>query len=224
LRKNLMKQGISAKASLEHIVFYPSTVASEYSSIVALHGRGTDEYDLLPLIEALGLDKVLVVSPRAPLTLDLGGFAWYEIGDEGTPHAETFRRSVVVLRNFLEEIKTAYSINPERLVLLGFSQGTVMAYAVGLQDPASVRGIAALSGYVPEKSGLPLRLHRLNGFPVFISHGVYDEVIPVKLGRTSAEALKDAGASVVYHEYEMGHEVREETLRDLRMWLMKLLP
>jgi phospholipase/carboxylesterase len=219
-----MKQRISTKASLEHLVFYPPAVAIRYSSIVALHGRGTDEYDLLPLVEALGLDNVLVVSPRAPLPFGPGGFAWYEIGEAGTPRPETFQQSVGLLRRFLGEIKTAYSLGPERLVLLGFSQGAVMAYAAGLQNPDSISGIAALSGYVPDKSGLTLRLDRLRGFPVFISHGVYDEVIPVNLGRASAEALKAEGASVVYHEYEMGHEVREETLRDLRVWLMKLLP
>jgi phospholipase/carboxylesterase len=218
-----MKQGISTKASLEHLVFYPSAVATRYSSIVALHGRGTDEYDLLPLVETLGLDNVLVVSPRAPLPFGPGGFAWYEIGEEGTPLPETFQQSVGLLHRFLGEIKTAYSLSPERLVLLGFSQGTVMAYAAGVQDPDSIRGIAALSGYVPQNSGLTLRLHRLNGFPVFISHGVCDEVIPIKLGRESAEALKAAGADVTYHEYQMGHEVREETLRDLSIWMRRIV-
>jgi phospholipase/carboxylesterase len=141
-----MKQGISAKASLEHVVFYPPMVAREYPIIVALRGRGTDEYDLLPLVEALGLDNVLVVSPRAPL-----------------------------------------------------------------------------SGYVPVRLGLQTRLHGLSDFPVFVSHGAYDEVIPVELGRESARALKAAGADVAYHEYQMGHEVREETLRDLNIWIRRLM-
>jgi phospholipase/carboxylesterase len=218
-----VKQGTPAKASLHHLVFYPPTSAREYSSIVALHGRGTDEYDLLPLIETLELDNVLVVSPRAPLSFGLGGFAWYEIGRGSTPHSETFQQSVRLLHRFLREIKTAYSLKPERLVLLGFSQGAVIAYATALQDPDIMRAIVALSGYVPQKPDIPLRLHRLRDFPVFVSHGAFDEVIPVELARESAEALKAAGADVSYHEYQMGHEVREETLRDLRIWIRKLL-
>jgi phospholipase/carboxylesterase len=223
LRKGRLKQGISAKASLEHVVFYPSMAAKEYAAIVALHGRGTDEYDLLPLVEALGLDNVLVVSPRAPLSFSPVGFAWYEIGDEEVQHSETFQRSVDLLRCFLGEIKIAYPIDPKRLVLLGFSQGTVIAYAAGLPYADSIRGIAALSGYVPGRVGLQTSPHGLNGFPVFVSHGAYDEVIPVELGRESARALKAAGADVAYHEYQMGHEVREETLRDLSIWIRRLL-
>jgi phospholipase/carboxylesterase len=222
-----MKQEESVKASLEHLVFYPSTTAGRYPTIVTLHGRGTDEYDLLPLVESLGLNNVLLVSPRAPLLFNpggmMGGFAWYEVGEEGAPHAQTIQSNVDVLRHFLEEIKEAYPVNPERLVLLGFSQGTVMAYAAGLLDPQSFRGIAALSGYVPNKSGLPFRVQQLTHLPVFISHGEFDEVIPVRLGRESADFLKAAGADVDYHEYPMGHEVREETLRDLGAWMGKLI-
>jgi phospholipase/carboxylesterase len=222
-----MKQGKTAKASVEHLVFYPPRTETKYRTIVALHGRGTNEYDLLPLVEALGLDDVLVVAPCAPLPFDpggfMGGFAWYEIGQEGLPHPQTFQASVELLNRFLQEIKAVYPVNPERLVLLGFSQGTVMAFAAALLDPESIRGIAALSGYVPNESGPPLILEQLNDLAVFISHGAYDEVIPVKFGRESAVLLKNAGADVAYHEYLMGHEVREETLRDLGVWLRNLL-
>jgi len=48
-------------------------------------------------------------------------------------------------------------------------------------------------------------------------------MIPPKLARESAEFLKEAGADITYHEYPMGHEVREETLRDLGVWIKKLL-
>ncbi len=222
-----MNQKESVKASLEHLVFYPSTTAGNYPTIVTLHGRGTDEYDLLPLVESLGLNNVLLISPRAPLQFNpgniMGGFAWYEVGEEGVPHAQTFQSNVDVLRRFLGEIKEAYPVNPERLVLLGFSQGTVMAYAAGLLDPQSFRGITALSGYVPNKSGLPFKVQQLTHLPIFISHGEFDEVIPVRFSRESADFLKAAGADVDYHEYPMGHEVREETLRDLGAWMKKLI-
>jgi len=222
-----MIQGKAAKASLEHLVFYPESTENQCPTIVALHGRGTDEYDLLPLVEALALKGVLVVSPRAPFPFDAGGltggFAWYEFGQEGRPQQQTFLASVDRLRRFLREIEASYPVDPKRLVLLGFSQGTIMAYAVGLQDQHSILGIAALSGYVPHQSGLPLILQNLNGLSVFISHGTYDEIIPVKLSRESAELLKSAGANVVYREYPMGHEVRDQTLRDLDLWIRDLL-
>ena len=222
-----MKQGKATKASLEHLVFYPATTKTSYPTIVALHGRGTDEYDLLPLIESLEVLDALVVTPRAPLLFSPGGFtagfAWYEFGEEGIPDPATFRASLDVLRRFLEEIAAAYLVDRERLVLLGFSQGTVMAYAAGLLDPRAILGIAALSGYVPHRSELPLKLHDLNGLSVFISHGAWDEIIPVEFGRKSAQLLNRAGADVLYREYLMGHEVREETLRDVSAWIRNLM-
>ncbi len=214
-----MKEGKPITASLEHVVYYPSKMANEYPSIVAVHGRGTDENDLIPLVLSLGLADALVVSPRAPLPFNMsGGFAWYDLSQEGVPHPQTFRTSLDILRRFIAEIKAGYPLNTKRIILLGFSQGAVMAYSVALLDPASFHGIAALSGYIPQRSGLSFDLVKLGGFPAFISHGTYDQTIPVRLGRESAEFLKKAGANVGYREYPMGHEVREETIRDLAAW------
>ena len=219
--------GESAKTSLEHLVYYPSTTKASYPTIVALHGRGTDQHDLIPLIESLEMSDTLVVSPRAPMPFNLGGYgagyAWYEIGEEGRPDPATFLPSYKLLVKFVGEIKEAYPTDTERFTLLGFSQGTVMAYAVGLTESSGVRAIAALSGYVPYRSGLPLQLQDLNALSVFISHGAWDELIPVELGRESAELLKKAGADVAYHEYPMGHEVGPQTLRDLSSWLTNIL-
>jgi phospholipase/carboxylesterase len=222
-----VKRGESAKAALEHLVYYPSLEKSSYPTILALHGRGANQHDLIPLIEALELDDTLVVSARAPMSFGLGGlgsgYAWYEIGEEGKPDPATFQPSYELLKRFLDEVREAYPVDRDQLMLLGFSQGTVMAYAVGLTKPSEVRGIAALSGYVPSRSSLPLHLQDLNGLSIFISHGEWDELIPVELGRESAEILKKAGAKVAYHEYLMGHEVRPETLRDLSSWLRNIL-
>jgi phospholipase/carboxylesterase len=218
-----MKQGSPIHASLEHVVFYPERTAETYPTIVALHGRGTDELDLISLVLSLGRTDVMIISPRAPLPFSFGGFAWYSQSQEWVPDPQTFRSSLDLLRQFISEIRRGYPVNSHRVLLLGFSQGTVMAYAVGLMDPSSFRGIVALSGYIPPSPGLPLDLRKLEGFPVFISHGTYDEVIPVKFGREAAEVLKDAGANVMYREYPMAHEVREETIRDLAAWMKQLL-
>ncbi len=219
-----MKEGSPIAASLEHVIYYPTTKAEQYSTIVALHGRGTDENDLIPLVHSLGLTEVLVISPRAPLPFRYGGgFAWYDVGEEGVPHPQTFGASLDILRRFIDEIRAGYPVNRERIILLGFSQGTIMAFAVALLDPASFLGIAALSGYIPRQSGLPLSLKNLSRFSAFLSHGAYDQIIPVHLARESAELLKKGGARVEYREYPMGHEVSEETVRDLSAWTKNLL-
>ena len=218
-----MKQGSPIHASLEHVVFYPEKSAETYPAIIALHGRGTDELDLIPLVLSLGRTDVMIISPRAPLPFSLGGFAWYNQSQEWDPNPQTFRSSLDLIRKFISETRNGYPVNTHQLILLGFSQGTVMAHAVGLMDPSSFQGVVALSGYIPHHSGLPLNLRKLEGFPVFISHGTYDEVIPVKFGHEAAQLLRNAGANVTYREYPMAHEVREETIRDLAAWMNKLL-
>jgi len=211
-------------AALKHIVSYPPTKSEKYPTIVALHGRGADANDLLPLAESIGRNDMLMIAPRAPLPFNLGiGFAWYNMGQDWTPDPETFSTSLNLLKTFLTQVKAGYPVDPAKLILLGFSQGTVMTYASGLSEPSSVRGIAALSGYIPTRSGLPLKLDRLHGLPIFISHGTYDDLIPVRFGREASQLLGKAGADVSFHEYLMGHEVNGETIMDLARWFKKIL-
>lgn len=218
-----MKQGKSIAATLQHLVFLPTTARKHFPTIIALHGRGADENDLVPVVLALELSDVVLVTPRAPFAFPYGGYAWYNPGQEGMPEPETFRTSLALFRKFVNEVKAAYPVDSEKLILLGFSQGTVMAYATALLDPPTFRGITALSGYIPHRSGIPLQLSKLAGLPVFISHGSNDMMIPVRLGRESAELLNQAGAHVTYHEYLMGHEVTEDAVRDLKGWMHKTL-
>jgi phospholipase/carboxylesterase len=218
-----MREGTSIRASLEHVVYFPEKPAQSYPTIIALHGRGTDEYDLIPLVLSLGRTDMLIVSPCAPFPFEFGsGFAWYRLGEEWTPDPETFRTSLERLRNFVSEVRAGYPVNSSRIILLGFSQGTVMSYSLALTDPHSFRGIAALSGYIPQRSGLTLKLNEIQSLSVFISHGTYDQVIPVRLGREAEQLLTRAGVDVTYREYPMGHEVKEATIRDLSMWFNKL--
>ena len=205
--------------SLQHLVFYPSESRTNYPTIVALHGRGADYSDLPPLIEALKIDDLLVIAPRAPFPYMNGGFAWYTVQEEGVPSPESFNQSVFLLHRFLGEIRRQYPIDTKRTFLLGFSQGTVMAYAAGLSDPVSFRGIVAMSGYIPVKSGISVESKNLSDLSVFISHGTDDAVIPVRFGRDAAQQLRKAGADVLYREYSMGHQVIDETVTDLANWM-----
>jgi len=210
-----MRQGKPIVASLDHLVFLPTSAPDKFPTIIALHGRGADENDLASLLLALELPGVLLVTPRAPFAFPYGGYAWYR--PDEAPDLET----VELLRRFIEEIKAGYPVNTRRLILMGFSQGAMMTYAVALANPSPFRGIAALSGYVPHQANP--QHDGLAGFPVFISHGTNDPLIPVRLGREAAKLLMNAGADVTYREYIMGHEIGTEASRDLRHWLLGIL-
>ena len=219
-----MRRGESIASSLQHLVYYPEEVKENYPTVVAMHGRGTDAYDLIPLVESLGFDMLLLIAPRAPLLFEVGGgYAWYDFGGEGTPDPSSFGDSLKLLQEFLVQIRKGYPIGPTGPILLGFSQGAVMSYAAALLDPTKIRGIVALSGYIPNRSNLPFKWHELKGVPVFISHGAYDELIPIKLGKESADLLRNAGANVTFREYTMGHQVTEDVLRELTLWMREVL-
>jgi phospholipase/carboxylesterase len=105
----------------------------------------------------------------------------------------------------------------ERTVLGGFSQGAVMAYALGLGEgrprPAA---LVALSGFIPTVEGFSLDLDGLNGFPVAIGHGRFDPVIEARFGREARERLEEAGADVLWRESPVAHTLDEEFLPELR--------
>src|SRR6267142_2642949 len=97
-------------------------------ALVLLHGRGADENDLYPLLDALDPERRLAgYTPRGPLSLPPGGAHWYALGGLGTP-GSGYLESVALLSAWLDGL----GVKPERLVLGGFSQGAVMSYALGL--------------------------------------------------------------------------------------------
>ncbi len=207
--------------SLFHRVVPPTIESSTapYPTVVLLHGRGTDENDLLGLTPYLD-KRMFVISVRAPHRFSLGrGYAWYEFRDVGSPDPEQFAESHERLTTFLTDIRKVYPIDTSRLFLFGFSMGTVMAYAIALTKPEIVRGIVAHSGYIPEDSGLQFRREELENLNVFIAHGLHDPVIPISFARQAREFLLSTSARLTYREYEIGHSVSDDSITDIVGWL-----
>src|SRR5262249_37365558 len=132
----------------------PAAGAPE-GAIVLMHGRGTDEHDLAPLLEELDPRGRLVGgTPRGPLSLPPGGAHWYIVRQVGFPDQETFHDSYERLQGWLGSFLSDAGMPIERTILGGFSQGAVMSYALGLGEgrprPA---GILALSGFIPQVDG-----------------------------------------------------------------------
>ena len=181
-------------------------------SLVLLHGRGADEHDLHPLLDALDPERRLLgLTPRGPLALPPGGAHWYRLAGIPTPDPETFWPSFEALSELLDGL-------PRPLVLGGFSQGTVMSWALGLGRGPAKRpaAILALSGFMPRVDGLELDLAGLDGYPVAIAHGSLDPVIPVDFSREARDALAAAGADVLYREAPLPHTIDPRVLPELR--------
>ena len=191
--------------------------AEPEGALVLLHGRGADEHDLFPLLDALDPERRLLgITPRGPLSLPPGGAHWYRLGGIPTPDPGTFWPTYEAAAAFLD----ALPVPTERVLLGGFSQGAVMSWALGLgagrPRPA---GIMALSGFMPEVPDFELDLSGLEGYPLAVAHGSLDPVIPVELGRLAVERLRAAGADPLWRESPVPHTIDPRALPELQAFV-----
>lgn len=184
-------------------------------ALVLFHGRGTDEHDLFPLLDALDPQRRLHgYTPRGPLALPPGGAHWYVVPRVGHPDPETFWSSYRACVEFLDALPY------ERVVIGGFSQGCVMSLALGLgvglaRRPAAVCGF---SGFVPVVDGWEVDTARPLP-PVALGHGTLDPVIPVAFGRHARDQILAGGGELLYQEYPLPHTIDPEFLGQVARWL-----
>ena len=210
-------------STLVHRVLLPEgSRAQRHPALILLHGRGADEEDLIDLTRHYD-PRFLVISARAPIAHEYGGYTWYAVGHAGSPEPDTFRSSCEKLWQFTDDAIAAYPADPAQVYLLGFSMGAVMSYALSLARPALFRGVVALSGYVPEGTHLNFRWGETGHMEYFIAHGTDDPVIPVSSARRARELFGGSRAAVTYREYPGGHAIGEECLRDTADFLRRML-
>ncbi len=195
-----------------------------FPTILALHGWGANAHDLLGLAPLLHRGEALVLCPQGPVAFQVGpgmtGHGWFPLAAGRPPDPDEFARGVEAVRRFLDAALRIYPIDPKRLVLLGFSQGGVMAYHLALHQPERFAGLMALSSWLPQDlaDGVP-KSEGLSRLPTLVIHGSDDPMIPVGRAHESRDRLLALGVPVVFREYGMGHEIRPEALREMIGWL-----
>lgn len=212
---------------MSSLVFRERPAAGQPEGLLVLHhGRGADENDLLALGEALDPEQRLhIATPRALLTLPgWPGYHWYVVPRVGFPDPETFHASCAELAAFHDELWQRTGIEPERTVLGGFSMGSVMSYAMGL-DPGrpAPAGLLVFSGFVPTVEGWSPDLAGRPDLRAFIAHGTGDPVISVDFGRRAHELLRSGGVPVEYHESDVGHQIDPAYLGDAQRFVAETL-
>jgi phospholipase/carboxylesterase len=182
-------------------------------ALVLFHGRGADEHDLFPLLDALDPERRLQgYTPRGPLALPPAGAHWYVVPRIGYPDPESFHVGYSAAAEWLD----ALPFPAERIVLGGFSQGAVMTYALGLgKGRPRPAALLALSGFIPTVDGWEPDLEPPFP-PIAIVHGEYDPVIPVEFARQARAVLEAAGADVLYRELPIGHTIDPAVLPELQ--------
>jgi phospholipase/carboxylesterase len=209
--------------SLHHRVRPAREGTAPYPCLLLLHGLGSNEEDLFSLAPLLD-PRLVVVSARAPLPRG-DGFAWYDIEREGPGlNGTTIERSLDLLGGFLLEIVEQYEIDPEQLVVGGFSLGAAMAGALLLLEPDSVAGAIMISGFLPpDPSGDRYKTDAVKGKPVYQAHGTQDPTVPLQFARMTRDFLQRTSVDLTYREYPVGHWVNQDELADLKDWFGRLL-
>lgn len=208
---------------MSSLVYRERPAAADPAGLLILHhGRGADEHDLLGLADVLDPQRRLhVVTPRAPLTLaGWPGHHWYTVPRVGYPDHDTFHAAHAQLAAFHDETWARTGVAPEQTVLGGFSMGSVMSYALGLDGARPLpAGIMAFSGFIPTVEGWQPDLASRAQLPVFIAHGRQDPVMAIDFARRARELLQGAGLPVTYLESDAAHHIDPAHIPAATRWL-----
>jgi phospholipase/carboxylesterase len=219
-------------AMLETIEF--ETGPKPGATIIVLHGLGADGNDFVPIAQELDLRQVGEIrfvfphAPVIPVTINNGYRmrAWYDILGMDLVRREDeagLRSSLSAVEELLAHEKQR-GMPAHRIVLAGFSQGCAMALLAGVRHGERLAGIAGLSGYLPLGQATAAERSDANALtPIFMGHGVQDNVVDIARGRASRDALAALGYTVEWHEYPMAHSVCMEEIGDLNRWLLQAL-
>jgi len=181
--------------------------------VVLLHGYGANGDDLIALGEAWRqqLPEAAFVAPNAPETIPgmYGGLQWFDLTlRDPSEYWRGVTAARPVLDGFLDAELARYRLAPERLVLVGFSQGSMLALHVGLRRSAAPAGIVAYSGLLAGPEHLAEVATRP---PVLLIHGEIDELIAVQALHVAREALASLSMRVEWHVRPgLGHGIDPE--------------
>lgn len=188
-----------------------------YPAIFVMHGMGSNEQNMLPLVAGLE-DMFYIFSVRGPLSQP-PGFAYFTIQGYGKPHRKAFDHGIKQLTDFIDYAAERYPIDQDRFYLLGFSQGAIVSMTLGLILGNRIKGIVALSGYIPEFVKDEYRIKPFDQLSLFISHGEFDNVLPHEWGVDSSEFFRGFGAQVTFKAYSEGHTVSLKNQQDFMKWI-----
>jgi phospholipase/carboxylesterase len=205
-----------------------NTGPNPQAAIIWLHGLGADGHDFEPIVPELRLTKpVRFVFPHAPVrpvTINQGMRmrAWYDVLQfGGGPEDEA---GVRASQKLLEELIKQQPVPAERIVLAGFSQGGAIVLQTALRHRERFAGVLALSTYLPLDATLEAERNRANeDLPIFMAHGQYDDIIPLRRAEQSKQILERLGYKVEWHVYPMPHSVCPEEIEELSGFLRRVL-
>lgn len=215
------KLSMNSTFTFVHSAPQTTDVTKKYPAIFLIHGMGSNENDLVGLVSSLK-ETCHIFSIRGPIAQP-PGYAFFTIEGYGKPHRAVFDQVIKDLQAFIEAKVEEHSIDSEQLFLLGFSQGAILSQSLALIMGNQIKGIVALSGYIPAFVKEEYAIQPVNNLNAFISHGELDNVLPYEWGVASKEYFTEQGANVTFKSYSVAHGVAADNHRDLLAFLNKNL-
>ncbi len=190
--------------------------------LILMHGVRSNERSMASLAGAFD-PRFVVLSVRSPLTLGPDAFAWFHVAFTAQGpliDADEARDGWTRVSAFIDEAVAAYSADPARVYLGGFSQGGIMTLATTLTVPEKVAGAVCMSGrLLPEVLPFAADASRLKDKPVLVVHGTADSVLGIDFGRNAKRELEARGVALTYQEFPMDHSVTPDSLGVVTRWL-----
>lgn len=207
---------------LKYLIYKPSHIKNDLKIIFLLHGYGSNEEDLFSLKEFIP-SNYIIISLRAPIIIGFNSYAWYTINfenniDRWIDKDEAINSKNVIINDISLHMEDLGFKN-KKISLLGFSQGAILSWSLGVEYPHLIKNILPISGFYHSEI---TNSNSSSKFKVncFSSHGIHDPVIPISWTKKGINLLKK-NINIEFKEYQSGHEINKENLRDIIEWLNK---
>ena len=212
---------IDSNQILEYLHQAPIETSENSPILFLIHGYGSYEGDLFSFAQYLP-KNYHIIALRAPIVLAEGSYAWYTITfdkdmNKWSNDEEGIQSRNLIILNIEHHLKRLNS-SKKNVDLLGFSQGAILSWSLGMSYPKSINRIMALSGFYNPKLDQESSESKAD-LKCFSSHGIIDPVIPLAHTRRGIDSLREKGVSVAYKEYDAPHTISPDNFRDLLQWL-----
>jgi len=210
-------------SDLHHLVREPKVKLDKNPVLILLHGYGSNEEDLFSFATELP-ETYYVISVRAPHSLEPYGHAWYSLYFDRGQNKFSDNAQAIESRDkvvaFIDQLPGKYAVDMSDITLIGFSQGSILSYAIALSYPGKIKRVIAMSGYLNEEILVEnYKSNDFSGLKMFVSHGSVDQTVPVDWARKATPILESLKIEHVYKEYPVGHGVAPQNFYDLLKWL-----
>ncbi len=181
--------------------------------LVIMHGLGDNMYSYQDFHQMLFPEKMHTLLLNAPFPYFMG-WKWYDLDGEQEAGLTQSRK---LIEESIEILQKRLYIQKHQIFLSGFSQGGVVSLYTGLRSHTPFGGIISLSGYlVGEKENFTIESLQT---PIYMAHGIFDDLIPINLGKSHANYLKKLGYDVFWKEFRIAHSINYEEVESLKEWL-----